>query len=70
MFGLSVSIMTDCESDTCSYSRCIASDMALSNGMGGCKYRCYGYSVYNHILVDFTGLYGNNLTLTLSEIIF
>ena len=70
MFGLSVSTIGDCESDTCSYSRCIAKDWVTSNGMGGCKYRCHSYKVCNHIIVGIAGRSGTTITGTLCEIIF
>ena len=69
MFGLSVSVVNDCESGTCSYSQCIASDLASSDGMGGCKYRCLSTSVCNHIVVDIAGLSATAPTGALCEIV-
>ena len=66
---LSVSI-SGCDSGTCRYSRCIASDLVTPGGMGGCKYRCHSTSVCSHITVDIAGLYGTTFTGTLCEIIF
>ena len=67
-FGLSVSVINDCESGACSYSRCIASDLVTSVGLKGCKYRCHSFSVCNHITVDITGVSGITSTGTLCEI--
>ena len=69
MFGLGVSVISDCESGTCSYSRCIASDLVTSDGLGGCKYRCHSFSVCNHIIVDIAGFTANNLFGALCDII-
>ena len=69
MFGLGVSVVTDCESGTCSYSQCIASDFSTSDRMGGCKYRCLSTSVCNHIVVDIAGLSATAPTGTLCEIV-
>ena len=69
-FGLSVSIISDCEGDTCSYSQCIANDLVTSDGMGGCRYRCHSFNVCNHIVVDVAGPSVTTLTGTLCEIGF
>ena len=70
MFGLSVSTIGDCESDTCGYSRCIAKDWVTPNGMGGCKYRCHSFNECSHIIVDIAGRSGTTITGTLYEIDF
>ena len=70
VFGLSVSIISGCDIGTCGYSQCISSDLATSDGMGGCKYRCHSYSVCSHITVDIAGLSATTLNRTLCEIIF
>ena len=69
-FGLSVSVISDCESGRCSYSQCIVSDLVTSDGLGGCKYRCHSDSVCNHIVVDIAGFSANNLFGTLCDIVF
>ena len=58
MFGLGVSVFSDCESGECSYIPCIASDLSASDGMGGCKYQCHSFSMCNHVVVDIAGLRG------------
>ena len=70
VFGLSVSVISDCESDTCSYLRCIAKDWVMPNEMGGCKYRCHSFNVCDHIIVDIADDSGTNITGTLCEIEF
>ena len=70
MFGLSVSLVSDCESGNCSYLRCVAKDWVMSNAMGVCKYRCHSFSVCNHIIVDIAGLNSNAFFGTLCEIVF
>ena len=69
-FGLSVSVMSDCEGDTCSYSQCIANDLVTSDGVGGCKYRCHSFNVCNHIVVDVAAPSVTTLARTLCEIGF
>ena len=68
VFGLSVSVISDCESGTCRYSRCISSDLATSDGMAGCKYQCHSTNVCNHIVVDIAGLSPTAPTGALCEI--
>ena len=69
IFGFSVSIRSDCESDTRSYSRCIARDLITSGGSEGCKYQCHSLTACsNHIIVDIAGFYGIALSRTLCEI--
>ena len=69
-FGLGVSVINDCKSGTCSYSRCIVSDLTTSDGIGGCKYRCHSYSVCNHITVDIAGVSGIGFSGILCDIVF
>ena len=69
VFGLSVSAISDCESGTCRYSRCIASDLATPDGIGGCKYQCHSTNVCNHIVVDIAGLSPTAPTGALCEIV-
>ena len=69
-FGLSVSIISDCEGDTCSYSQCIANDLVTSDGMGGCKYRCHSFNVCKHIVMEVAASSVTTLTGTLCEIDF
>ena len=67
-FGLSVSVVSDCRNGVCNHSRCIASDLITSNGLGGCRYRCHSFSLCNHIAVDIAGSSGITFTGMLCEI--
>ena len=68
-FGLGVAVVGDCESGTCSYSRCVASDLTASDGMGGCTYRCHSFNMCNHIIVDIADLSSFTRTGALCEIV-